>query len=386
MTAAPSARATLDTSRARSRFLRTVALAVFVVIVARLGWLQLVRGGFYRHLSEDNYVQGFEIHAPRGLILDRSGVILADNRAALSITLSRMRDRDDEALEEELCDLLDLVPAYVAGKLAEARGTYYGSITLIEDATLEQVSLVEERRTTLPGVKVEATARRRYLRPMLASHALGYVGEVSERELETMRPLGYSAGDVTGKSGVEKRYELLLRGRDGVEYWVCDASGVELYPFEGGPSQEARPGGNLVLTIDSVAQEAASRALAGFDAGAVVALEPSTGEVLVLASHPSPDPNSLVDGLSTEEWRELTTGTRHPLLNRCVQATYPPGSQFKLVTAAAGLETGETDRYRTVTCRGAYKYGIRTFRCWKPEGHGVTDLRKSITQSCDVYF
>jgi len=356
------------------------------VIVARLGWLQLVRGGFYRNLSEDNYVQGFEIHAPRGLILDRNGVILADNRAALSITLSRMRDRDDEALADTLSELLALDHAYVSEKLAEANGRYYGSVTLVEDATLDQVSMIEERRSSLPGVKVETTARRRYLNSTLASHAIGYVGEVSDRELQTMAALGYAPGDITGRSGVEKRYELLMRGRDGVEYWVCDASGVELYPFEGGPSQEARPGGSLVLTIDSIAQAVADEALSGFEAGAVVALEPATGEVLVLASHPSPDPNSLVDGMTPGEWNDLATDGKHPLLNRCIQATYPPGSQFKLVTAAAGLETGETNHQQSVVCRGSYKYGIRTFRCWKREGHGTTDLLKGITESCDVFF
>ncbi|MFH1502500.1 MAG: penicillin-binding protein 2 [Candidatus Eisenbacteria bacterium] len=376
----------LDNVRARSRVLRAAALVVFIIIVSRLGWLQLARGGFYRNLSEDNYVQGFEIHAPRGRILDRNGEILADNRAALSITLSRMRQRDDEALAASLAGLLELPRELVDEKLEEVSGRYYGSVPLIEDATLEQVSRVEERRATLPGVKVVSTARRRYLSATLASHALGYVAEVSDPELQTMAPLGYRPGDVVGKSGVERRFELLLRGRDGVEYWVCDASGVELYPFEGGPSQPARPGMNLVLTIDAAAQAAASEALSGFAAGAVVALEPSTGEVLVLASQPAPDSNSLVDGLTQEEWHELSTGSRHPLLNRCVQATYPPGSQFKLITAGAGLETGDAVLHHTVNCRGAYKYGIRTFRCWRPEGHGTTDLLKGITESCDVYF
>lgn len=381
-----SDRSALDAARARSRAIRRIAVAVFVVIIARLGWLQLVRGGFYRHLSEDNYVQGFEVNAPRGLILDRNGEILADNRAALSITLSRMRNRDDEALADRLSELLELDRSLVAERLTEARGRYYGSVTLVEDATLDQVSRIEERRHELPGVKVASTAQRRYIYSTLASHAIGYVGEVSDTALETMAPLGYVAGDVVGKSGVEKRYELLLKGRSGVEYWVCDASGVELYPFEGGPSQPARPGGNLVLTIDAAAQRAAEEALSGFEAGAVVAIEPSTGEVLVMASCPSADPNALVDGLTNDEWRELSTGTRHPLLNRCIQATYPPGSQFKLVTAATGLETGQADLYSTIVCRGAYKYGIRTFRCWKPQGHGITNLLKGITESCDVYF
>ena len=378
--------AALAAVRERSRIVRLVALAVFLLMIGRLGWLQLARGSFYRHLSEDNYVQGFEVRAPRGLMKDRRGEIIADNRAAFSITLARARQRDDELLAETLAGLLDIERETVAQKLDEVGKRYYGSVLLVEDATFEQVSMVEERRSSLPGVKVEATARRRYLGGALATHALGYVGEIPEEALDSMVPLGYSAGDIVGKSGVEKRYELLLRGHDGVEYWVCDASGRELYPFASGPSREARPGTDLVLTLDTATQMAAEEALAGFEAGAVVAIEPSTGEVLALASQPCPNPNALVDGLSTEQWAELVSGSRHALLNRAIQATYPPGSQFKLVTAAAALEMGRVHPNETVVCRGAYKYGIRTFRCWRPEGHGTTDLLKGITESCDVYF
>jgi penicillin-binding protein 2 len=381
-----SALAELDDLRQRSRLVRLVAFLIFSIIVLRLGWLQLARGGFYRDLSEDNYVQGFEVRAPRGLILDRNGEILADNRVSLSITLSRMRNRDDEALADLLSEVLALEREFVAEKLRETRMRYYGAVTLVEDADLEQVSRIEERRSELPGVKVETTAKRRYLEGSMCTHALGYVGEVSDRELESMAPLGYAPRDVVGKTGVEQRYELLLRGRDGAEYWVCDAAGRELYPFEGGPSREIRPGHNLVLTIDAPAQRAAEEALKNHVAGAIVAIEPATGEVLVMASYPGLDPNALAEGVSPEEWRELTSSPTHPLLNRAIQALYPPGSPFKIVTAGAGLETGMIDRRTVVDCKGAYKYGIRTFRCWKPEGHGFTDVLDGIIESCDVYM
>ncbi len=376
----------IDALRQRSRIVRLVAFTIFSLIVVRLGWLQLARGGFYRDLSEDNYVQGFEVRAPRGLIIDRNGEILADNRVSLSITLSRVRDRDDEALAELLSELLAMDREFVAEKLLETRMRYYGAVALIENASLEQVSRVEERRSELPGVKVETTARRRYLGGTLCTHALGYVGEVSLRELQSMEPLGYASGDIVGKTGVEQRYELLLRGHDGAEYWVCDAAGRELYPFEGGPSRDIRPGHSLVLTIDAGAQRAAEEALRKHAAGAVVAIEPRTGEVLVMASHPAPDPNAFAEGLSEYEWRGLATSPTHPLLNRAIQAVYPPGSPFKLVTAGAGLETGVITRETRVTCKGAYKYGIRTFRCWKAEGHGIIDVFDGIVESCDVFM
>ena len=376
----------IDALRQRSRVMRLAAFAIFAIIVFRLGWLQLAMGGFYRDLSENNYVQGFEVRAPRGLIIDRNGEILADNRVALSITLTRVRNRNDDSLADLLSEVLALDREFVAEKLLETRMRYYGAVTLVEDADLEQVSRVEERRSELPGVKVESTARRRYLGDRLGAHALGYVGQVSPRELESMEPLGYAPGDIVGKTGVEERYELLLRGHDGAEYWVCDAAGRELYPFLDGPSRDIRVGHNLVLTIDAEAQRAAEAALKRHRAGAIVALEPRTGEVLVLASYPTPDPNALAEGVSTEEWRELTSSPMHPLLNRAIQALYPPGSPFKIVTAGAGLETGVIGRGTQVNCKGAYKYGIRTFRCWKPGGHGVTDVLDGIVESCDVFM
>jgi penicillin-binding protein 2 len=366
--------------------MRLVAIGIFTVIVFRLGWLQLARGGFYRDLSEDNYVQGFEVRAPRGLIIDRNGEILADNRVSLSITLNRIRQRDDEAVAVVLSELLDLDREFVAEKLLETRMRYYGAVTLVEDATLEQVSRVEERRSDLPGVKVATTAKRRYLEGSLCTHALGYVGEVSDREIEQTLWEEFAPGDFIGKTGAEKRYERFLRGEDGAEYWVCDAAGRELYPFEGGPSKVAEPGHNLVVTIDAPAQRVAEEVLRAHTAGAIVAIEPKTGEILVMASHPAPDPNALAEGVTPEEWVELTSDPTHPLLNRAIQAVYPPGSPFKLVTAGAGLETGAVGRGTRVICRGAYKYGIRTFRCWKPEGHGSTDVLDGIIESCDVYM
>lgn len=378
--------ASIDERRLRSRVLRLAAVVVCVIIVGRLGWLQLIRGEFYRHLSEDNYVQGFEVQAPRGLILDRHGEILADSRASLSITLSRLKRRDDLMVGVLLADLLELDQSFVAEKLEEASGRFYGNVVLVSDASLEQVARIEERRSDLPGVKVEVTAVRRYLYDGLATHGIGYVGEINDKELSSMGPLGYRSGDVVGKTGAEQRYELILRGRDGAEYWVCDAVGRELYPFAGGPSREVRPGHSLVLTIDLDAQRAAEEALARHDGGAVVAIEPASGEILVLASQPAPNPNEIVDGISQEEWEVLSNAETHPLLNRAIQATYPPGSPFKLISAAAGLETGLANFSERITCTGAHKYGIRTFRCWKREGHGVVDIMRGVVESCDVYF
>jgi penicillin-binding protein 2 len=376
-----------DSSVQRSRHLRFAVLFLFVLIVGRLGWLQLARGGFYRDLSRENYVQGFPIRAPRGVIKDRNGEILADNRASLSITLARTRSRDDEAMADALSQLLGLDRSSVAEKLKEARSRFFGSVLLVEDATFEQVSRIEERRYELPGVKVEVTATRRYPAGEFAMHALGHVGQISETELEGMEPLGYSAGDIVGKAGAERRYELQVRGWDGGEYWVCDASGRELYPWSGGPVVEARPGNTLVLAIDAPAQRVAEEALTRYGSGAVVALDPRTGETLVLASRPAPDPNALSQSLSTKDWNALVNSPAHPLINRAIQATYPPGSTFKLITASTGLATGLiTSTAPRVMCPGSLRFGTRTFKCWRPEGHGTMDLLAGITQSCDVYF
>jgi len=376
-----------DTRARRARHLQLAVLLLFVLITGRLGWLQLARGDFYSDLSRENYVQGFPVLAPRGVIKDRNGEVLADSRASLSITLSKTRSRDDEGMADALAGLLEIDRSLVIEKLREARSRYFGSVVLVADATFEQVARVEERRFELPGVKVEVTATRRYPAGEFAMHALGYVGQISGSEVETMGALGYSSGDVVGKAGAEKRYELQVRGWDGGEYWVCDASGRELYPWSGGAVVEARPGNTLVLAIDAPAQRAAEEALTLHGSGAVVALDPRTGETLVLASRPAPDPNLLSYGLSAREWNALSRSPRHPLFNRALQAMYPPGSVFKVVTAAAGLATGTiTTSSPRVTCPGSFRLGTRTFRCWKPEGHGTLDLIPAIVQSCDTYF
>lgn len=372
---------------ARSAHLRLAVLVVFLLIVPRLVWLQLARGGAYYGLSEENYVQEFTLRAPRGLIKDRDGEILADNRTSYTITITRTRARDDEKTAALLSEILDIDAELARTKLAEARSSYYGGVVLLEDADLGLVSRVEERQAELPGIKIEVNARRRYLSDDLATHAIGYVSELSDADLPRMSPLGYSPGDIVGRTGVERRYELQLRGCDGAEYWVCDGTGRELFPYEEAKPYAARPGHNLILTIDAAAQRAAERCLIDFDGGAVVALEPSTGEVLVMASWPAVDPNIIVGGLTASEWRAVADSPDHPLMNRATQATYPPGSPFKLITAAVGLETGTIAPVADkVTCTGGYKYGNRVFRCWRPEGHGSVALMKGIVESCDVFF
>jgi len=395
--------AALEAVRERARILTFACVVLTSVLIVRLGWFQLIRGGAYQTLSENNYVQHFVIRAPRGLITDRNGVIIAENRVSLTIELHRVRGRDDGLLADDLAKFLDLDREAVAAKLEKLRGSYfggmpdeaeqvtwsrlasqYGGVVLLEDATIDQVATVEERRSRLPGVEVVVATARKYPEGNLAAHAIGYVGEVSKRDLGEYQ---YAPGDATGRAGTERQYERDLRGYNGIEYWVFDASGTRLRPYEGGHDRDARPGSNITLTLDVPAQRAAEEALAEFKAGAIVGLDPRSGEVLVLASHPQPDPNALSAGLSTEDWNALVESPRHRLLNRAVQATYPPGSPFKLVTAAVGLKEGQTTRYSPrVTCVGRHKYGIRTFRCWKAEGHGLTNLMKGIVESCDVFF
>jgi penicillin-binding protein 2 len=394
--------AALEAARERARILIFACVVLAGVLLLRLGWFQLIQGGTYLTLSESNYVQHFVIRAPRGLITDRNGVILVENRVSLAIELHRVRGRDDERLADDLSRFLDLDRAVVAAKLEEVRGSYfggvpegeqvtwsrlasqYGGVVLLEDASIDQAATIEERRSRLPGVEVVVATARKYTEGDLAAHAIGYVGEVSERDLGEYQ---YAPGDATGRAGVERQYERDLRGYNGIEYWVFDAGGTRLRPYEGDHDRDARPGTNITLTLDAPAQRAAEEALAEFSAGAIVGLDPRSGEVLVLASHPQPDPNALSAGLASEDWNALVESPGHPLLNRAVQATYPPGSPFKLVTAAVGLKEGKTTRQSPrVTCVGSYKYGIRTFRCWKPEGHGLTNLMKGIVESCDVFF
>jgi len=403
---------TPETRADRARELWLLVAVVFFGLLLRLGYLQLVRGGVFEHLSEENRIRSDVLRAERGRILDRNGVILADNYPTYRLTLDP-RDRafrgHPEALArvvEALAEVLERDPAELAAEVDQARRRWGAPLLLSRNLSFAQLSQLEERQDRLAGVDVQPESMRRYPRGTLACHVLGHLGEISEEELK--QNTDYRMGDLVGRAGLERQYEKVLRGRDGVDYVSVDALGRRTDRFPELPARPAEAGADLVLTLDAQLQEVAERALDAIPRhghsyprpdqfpppdsilhgppSALVALDPRTGEVLALASRPPFDPNVFVRGLSKEDWRQVNAST-HPLLNRAVQASYPPGSVFKILTALAGLEEGViTPERRFSGCGGGYFYGNRVFRCWRKAGHGALNLTDALTRSCDVYF
>ena len=373
-------------SQLRVRFLICLGLvgAAFGVLVVRLAYLQVWQGPTYRHLSENNRIRLERLPAPRGMILDRRGEILADVRASFDALLIPSEAPEPPRREwlSELSELLSMSPEEIEAVLEAPGPPRWKPRTLKRRISRTEMARLEVHRLELPGVIVRARPVRHYPFGPLLGPTLGYVGEVSPRELSTPAFAEYEPGDMIGRSGLEWAWEGTLRGLAGGQQVEVDVRGRELRVLAEKPSE---PGRNLVLTIDRRLQEAAREAL-GDQVGAVVVLDVRTGDVLAAVSSPSLDPNELARGVGPDRWREISSDPRYPLQNRVVQGLYPPGSTFKVATALAGLAEGVITPKTRVFCPGEYRFAGRGYRCWKKAGHGWVDLERALVESCDVYF
>lgn len=362
---------------------RAVVVLICTVIVGRLVQLQLLEGARNRELAEQNRIRIVRSLAPRGTIYDRNGRVLATSRLAFSVTAVpehlRAGGREDPAplLAEVLGLPVGKVRAYLAGQGAAG----YEAVPLLRDAPREVVARVEEHSPYLSGVSVLADAVRHYPHGQLAAHVLGYVREIGPRELGEPEHADYQPGDLIGKAGVEKVAERVLRGRDGGHQVEVDARGRRVRTLGAVPPI---PGDGVRLTLAVELQRVAERGLGGRP-GAAVALDPWTGEVLALASSPSYDPNLFIGALSPADWRRLS-GPEHRQQNRATTARYPPGSLFKIITAAAALEAGETSPDDWFQCTGVFRLGSWRLRCWKRDGHGDINFTQGFGRSCNVMF
>jgi penicillin-binding protein 2 len=378
----------------RERILTWAVVAVFVMILLRLFTMQVLQGSRYRELSEENRIRVEVLTAPRGEIRDRKGRLLADSVPSFTVTLDPF-DRayqDAPALLDSTIVRLGAIlgenPDDLREKVRRERKQSFAPVRLKRNVDMKSVAYVSEHADALPGVDVEAEPLRRYPLGPMGSHLLGYVGEISDKELENPANGGYLRGDLIGRMGIEKQYEALLRGVDGKRFVEVNALGRKAELLGDKRPILPKRGADLTLSIDLDLQRAAEEAFEPGARGAVVAIDPRTGEVLALASRPNYDPNEFSTGITTKRWRELSEGGNYPLFNRAIQAAYPPGSTLKPFVVLCGLlthviEPGTTFRE---TCDGAFQFGSRAFRCWKPEGHGTLAMRGAVAQSCDVYF
>jgi len=364
-----------------------VVLILFGVLISRLFFLQVVRAQTYRRLSEENRIRVIPVDAPRGHILDRHGQVLVCNRPSYVVSIVPFQLREMERTIEILANFLGMETEQIVTRFNESRQRRFAPVKIKRDIDFQTLAVIQENKLDLPGVIYQVEPRREYLHGPLAAHLLGTVGEISSNELTTLQGSGYRHGSLIGKGGLEKQYERFLRGEDGVQYVEVSAVGREIGPLPNRPALEAKPGNDLLLTIDLSLQRVAEEALSDSVAGAIVALDPASGEILAMVSRPAFDPNLFSSVIPESTWRALHEDPGHPLLNRAIQSAYPPGSILKVLTAAAGLEAGVITPYtRFSPCTGALKYGNRWFGCWQSWGHGSLALVEALAQSCDVYF
>ena len=384
---APEPRLLRDDTRFASgkiAFFQYAAVGVFVFLVAGFWDLQVKNPEFYHERAEQNSIRSIPVLAPRGKILDRDGRVIVDNHSSYTLFLSR----ENLKLEHlrPIAEGLNLDYDALAAKIHRfERRPKYEPVIIKDELTPEDLAFVDSHKdpNTFPEMGLIHVQRRLYPRNGLAAHVIGYVGEVSEAELDNPELAKYHQGDVIGKDGIERQYNDILMGVDGQKRVVVDSVGREVGQTIS--DKEATPGKPLETTLDADLQAVAELTMENRK-GAVVALDPRSGEVLAMVSRPAFDPGMFAGRMRAKDWNEIVNNPAHPLLNRAIQAQLAPGSTFKPLMALAGLESGTIDDSFRVHCAGSANFYGRSFACWVKHGHGTVDLHQSIVQSCDVFF
>jgi penicillin-binding protein 2 len=368
-----------DPGRQRVFGLTIVVLTALLAIVGQLWYLQVLEGDRMQALSDKNRMRVRPIAAPRGILFDRNGLPLVDNRPAFTLSLIPREIDQREAVLGRLGLLLGIPYPELDEALGRVAPDSFMPVRLRRGLSLEDVAKIEEWKLELPGVVVEVEPLRVYPNSRFAAHLLGYVREANDEQLRQGR---YRRGDMVGQTGLERLLDEFLRGRDGGERIEVDAMGRPIRILQ---RNEPKPGAHVVTTVDRRIQEAAERAMEG-RAGAVVVMDPRTGDVLAMVSTPAFEVDRFTGTMDREAWVQLIRDPSHPLLNRTVQSQYAPGSVFKIIVAAAGLQETTLAPMDRVQCSGEFHFGGRAFKDWKEEGHGTVDLRRALIQSCNIYF
>jgi len=360
-----------------------VVLMAFGILILRLWTLQIVNGPAYRAKSEHNRIRLHDIPPFRGTIMDRNSEVLVDNRPSYDLYVIPEEVQNRSELLDRLSRLGDL-DREAAERILDKAGSGYPfkPVCLKTDISRDELASIESHRFDLPGLMIRVRPQRHYFYEGLASHVLGYVGEISEAQLMSGQFPKNRAGDLIGKRGVEWKWQAQLNGIRGGEQVEVDAAGRKIAMVS---RKDPMSGANICLTIDKRLQELAEKSLQGKH-GAIVAINPLNGEVLALASSPSFNPNVFIRGLDKKTWQDMVLSKEFPLQNRAISGQYPPGSVFKIVMALAALEEGVISPEEEIFCNGTYSLGKGTYRCWKKWGHGKVNLHRALVESCDVYF
>lgn len=373
--------------------LAVIVLLVFLALVSRLGYLQVVQGKNYERLADGNRIKLIPIMAPRGMVYDRNGVSLVSNRPGFTVSIVPISGPVADHVIAKLATILGMSPNEITDKLEQKKGAFE-PIRIKADLGPDVVTKIEERRSELPGVVIEIQPIRNYPNNELAAHVLGYVSEINDTELERLKAKGYKAGNIVGKFGLEKLYDAQLRGSDGGDQVEVDVAGK---PIQVLGKKEPIPGHNLVLTIDQRIQKATEEAIdeqlyylqtktqwKNAKAATVIVMNPKTGEILAMASRPTFNPNFFAVGISTNEWKKYNENPFNPMDNKAISGEYPPGSTFKIVTGAAALELGKVTPEEKILDTG--KHWLIPKGNAEGEALGWINFKEALVKSDNVYF
>ncbi len=369
-------------------FQRRIKVAAFMIsgailiLLLRLWALQILEGERLLLLSINNRLRIRPIEAPRGLILDRHGELMVDNRASFDLYATPEDMPDIDEATRRLAPILQVSPEELRERLSQRQAMPPQPVMLRKGMDERTVMAIEEQKIDLPGVGLRVRPVRAYPTGGAAATLLGYVTEVSHAQLESKEFRDFRPGETMGQAGIERRYDAFIRGIDGGEQVEVDARGKVTRLVQ---RVEPESGFNLYLTLDNRLQRVAEESFRG-RSGALIAVNPSTGEILAMVSKPSYDPNQFSQRLTPEQWRMLASDPKHPMQNRGLQGQYAPGSIFKLVTALAALEKGAITPDTRFSCNGSFSLGSHVFHDWKKGGHGTLNLRQGIANSCNIYF
>ncbi len=358
-------------------------LFAFGLLFLRLVYLQIIKGDEYRQKSEKNAVRLKSIKSSRGLIFDRHKTLLVDNRPAFNLKIVLEDAGDVKKTVAKVSRLIQEDPQTLMETISRAgRGAFYKPITLKQGISRDQLAIVEAHKFDLPGIHIDIEPTRHYIFKKTAAHLLGYLGQVNLNELKSGKYPNIRSGDAIGRYGIEKSFQPFLQGKRGGRQVEVDANGRTIKVLK---RVEPVAGLDLNLTLDLDLQILAEKLLEDKE-GAVVALDPDNGDVLVMASHPSFDQNDFIGGISSKKWKALISHPGKPMTNKTIQAEYPPASTYKIITSLAALEENHIDTSFTTFCPGFFKYGNRIYRCWNRNGHGEVNVIDALAQSCDVFF
>jgi penicillin-binding protein 2 len=368
----------------RLKALHLISLLMLGTLAVRLWQIQIVQGREYRELAAAQSSRVREILPPRGLLTDRSGVVIVDNQPGMRLRFHPDRAVDVDRTQAFLEQALSHPPRDMASRIRKAmRRRPYRAETIVDQLPRDDLARIAALSYEHPELELQVTPLRRYPHGEVAAHLLGYLGEVNDADLARLSRFDrYQSGDIVGKQGIEREYEPWLFGTKGADRFRVDARGRMIQQMS---SVAPRAGWDLRMTIDWPTQKAAEEAMAEYR-GTVVALDPRSGDVLAIVSRPAFDPTRFVGGIRTGDWSMLRDDPGHPLEYRPVRGQYPPGSTIKPLTALAALDAGLTTPSESIVCPGYYRLGRRTFRCWKEGGHGRVSLYDAVKYSCDAYF